>query len=281
MTESKYYYSGANGIKTGHHNKAGRCVVASASRSGVDLLAVVMDCATEQRQWADAHKLFDYGFSQYAPYSMAEILNRMQAEVCDVTIDNASENDANGGRMLLRYGTVTNGDVSRMVQRNSDAAMQRVFEDVRSTLNIEWDRELVAPIEAGEKLGTASFTAPGGETVTAELVASRSVEPRPTPTPSPTPKPSKAPKKKENKSEKQEDELQIDEVEPSNPRNDALMRLIVMLLILALLLAAGLLIYTHRRKERMKREAARKRALQRRRQAEIKRQRLGQTERDR
>ena len=264
LTESKYYYNGANGIKTGHHSKAGRCVVASASRNGVNLLAVVMDCATEERQWADAHKLFDYGFSQYVPYSMAEILNRMQSEICNVTIDNAIETDVNGGRMLLGYGSIASGDVRRMVQRNSDAAMQRVFEDVRASLSYDWKRELVAPVEAGESLGTVSFTAPTGETVTAELLASRSIEAKPEPTPSPTPTPAPKPTAKHNV---RADTDAGAESGAESDHNAILVRIILLLLVLAVLLLIGLLLYAHKRKERMKREAARKRAINRRKQA--------------
>ena len=55
-------YPGADGIKNGFTSPAGNCLVASATRHGMRLIAVVMDCpgATEE-----VKELFDYGFSSY------------------------------------------------------------------------------------------------------------------------------------------------------------------------------------------------------------------------
>ena len=186
VPESKYYYPGANGIKTGHHNQAGWCVVASATRSDVRLMAVILNCATEDKKWQGAKKLFNYGYTQYAQYSMAELLNQMQTELCTVKIENAAEDDPNGDTMLLRYTNLNGGDIRRMIQRNSEKAMQLAQEDIRKTLNIQWNRELVAPVTAGEVLGTLSFTAPDGSPVSADLIATRDVAAKPEPTPTPT-----------------------------------------------------------------------------------------------
>lgn len=186
VPESDYYYAGANGIKTGHHGKAGRCVVASAERSGVNLLAVVMHCATEAQQFDDAKKLFDYGFSQYSAYSMEQLLNLMQAEICTVQLDNAALDDPDGGRLTLRLENIVGGDSTRMIQRNSQRAMSLALDDIRSTLNIHWNRDCVAPVTAGETLGTLTFTASDGTTVSADLAASRDVAAKPEDTPVPT-----------------------------------------------------------------------------------------------
>jgi D-alanyl-D-alanine carboxypeptidase (penicillin-binding protein 5/6) len=53
-------YAGANGIKTGYTNKAGPCLVASATRGGVSLIAVVLD---SPNMYADATRLLDFGFA--------------------------------------------------------------------------------------------------------------------------------------------------------------------------------------------------------------------------
>lgn len=54
-------YPGANGVKTGFTNDAGLCVVASAKRNGVQLVAVVLN---SEDRWEDATKLLDYGFQK-------------------------------------------------------------------------------------------------------------------------------------------------------------------------------------------------------------------------
>ena len=264
IPESKYYYPGADGVKTGHHTQAGWCVVASATRSDVRLMAVVLDCSTEEKKWADAKKLFNYGFTQYAQYSMTELLNQMQTEICTVRLDNVAEDDPNGDSMMLRYANINGGDIQRMIQRNSEKAMQLAQEDIRRTLNIEWKRELAAPVTAGEVLGSVSFTAPNGAPVSADLIATRSVEAKPEPTPSPTP--TAAPKLAgaPTQSAGQREETAVVERPAANPRNTGVLRTLLIIVILALLAIVGLLIFAHRRRERRRRAMLRRRARRRR-----------------
>ncbi len=56
-------YRGADGVKTGWTTEAGHCLVASASRGGVSLIAVVLHSADEFR---DARRLLDLGFRRAA-----------------------------------------------------------------------------------------------------------------------------------------------------------------------------------------------------------------------
>jgi serine-type D-Ala-D-Ala carboxypeptidase (penicillin-binding protein 5/6) len=53
-------YPGANGVKTGYTHKAGPCLVASATRGGTTLIAVVLDSPD---MYADAKRLLDLGFA--------------------------------------------------------------------------------------------------------------------------------------------------------------------------------------------------------------------------
>ena len=52
-------YPGATGVKTGYTHKAGPCVVVSATRGGVSLIAVVLD---SNDMYTDAKRLLDFGF---------------------------------------------------------------------------------------------------------------------------------------------------------------------------------------------------------------------------
>ena len=54
-----WIYQGANGVKTGYTDAAGRCVVTAAERDGVQLIAVVLDGAY---MWNDSIAMLDYGF---------------------------------------------------------------------------------------------------------------------------------------------------------------------------------------------------------------------------
>jgi D-alanyl-D-alanine carboxypeptidase (penicillin-binding protein 5/6) len=53
-------YPGATGVKTGYTHKAGPCLVASATRGGVSLIAVVLDSPD---MYSDTKRLLDFGFA--------------------------------------------------------------------------------------------------------------------------------------------------------------------------------------------------------------------------
>src|SRR5207253_10024476 len=53
-------YPGTNGVKTGYTHKAGPCLVASATRGGVSLIAVVLDSSN---MYGEATRLLDLGFA--------------------------------------------------------------------------------------------------------------------------------------------------------------------------------------------------------------------------
>jgi serine-type D-Ala-D-Ala carboxypeptidase (penicillin-binding protein 5/6) len=52
-------YPGADGVKTGYTHKSGPCLVASATRGGVSLIAVVLDSPD---MYTDAKRLLNFGF---------------------------------------------------------------------------------------------------------------------------------------------------------------------------------------------------------------------------
>lgn len=55
-------YAAADGVKTGTTGQAGNCLVATATRDGQQLIAVVMNAGD---RWTDSTKLLDWGFTQY------------------------------------------------------------------------------------------------------------------------------------------------------------------------------------------------------------------------
>jgi len=57
-----WLYPGADGVKTGWTTEAGRCLVASASRNGLRLAAVLLDAP---QMWTDAAELLDWGFGAF------------------------------------------------------------------------------------------------------------------------------------------------------------------------------------------------------------------------
>mgnify|MGYP001218531322 FL=1 len=51
-----------DGIKTGHTSDAGYCLVASAKRGDMRLIAIVLNSASEKTRLQDSRRLLDYGF---------------------------------------------------------------------------------------------------------------------------------------------------------------------------------------------------------------------------
>lgn len=55
-------YDGGDGVKIGYTTQAGRCLVSSATRNGIQLIAVVLN---DYSWFDDCYDLFDYGFDNY------------------------------------------------------------------------------------------------------------------------------------------------------------------------------------------------------------------------
>lgn len=62
--KSKYYYSKATGVKTGHTAAAGYPFVGAATHEGRSLIAVVLGCDTSADRFQDARRLFEKAFSE-------------------------------------------------------------------------------------------------------------------------------------------------------------------------------------------------------------------------
>ena len=59
--DSSFYYEGADGIKTGFTNEAGRCLISSATVDGETIISIIFK-STEEAIWQDSVRLLDYGF---------------------------------------------------------------------------------------------------------------------------------------------------------------------------------------------------------------------------
>lgn len=60
---SEYYYPFATGMKTGTTKNAGKCLIASANKNGKTVIAIVMDCKTEEQRYSFAIHLFNKAFN--------------------------------------------------------------------------------------------------------------------------------------------------------------------------------------------------------------------------
>ena len=176
----KYYYPYCNGIKTGHHAKAGWCFVGSAERDGMRLICVVLNCAGEMDKWVDAARLFEYGFTRYREMPASELLERAAGAFNTVEIEGAAPGD---GELLLNLYDIDDGGATMRVIEGSEASLNRCADALAQSAEITWNRELTAPVAAGEILGNIHCATPDGGEVKAILFASRDVPTAPTQAP--------------------------------------------------------------------------------------------------
>ncbi len=146
-------YEGADGIKTGWTNKAGYCVVASATRGDVGLVAVVLGARDENERFDEARTLLDWGFEHYAVREVA-----------------AAETTA----ALIPVTDYLDRRVAAVVAEDSLVPVFDLEGEVTST--IDFVREVEAPVVAGQRLGT--LTVVQGDRLLAQvpLVSANAIE---------------------------------------------------------------------------------------------------------
>ena len=72
------YYEGTVGVKTGFTKKAGRCLVSSAKRNGVQLICVTLDCPND---WSTHENLYNRYFGEIAVEDLAQGLPPLHIKV--------------------------------------------------------------------------------------------------------------------------------------------------------------------------------------------------------
>lgn len=141
-------YPYCTGIKTGFTGKAGRCLVSSAEKDGVRLVAVTLN---DPDDWNDHEALFDYGFSSLKNVSIDDSGLQMEENVV-------------GGLQTTLPVTGTKG---AGVVVKADAELKRT---------VELPRFVYAPVRAGEVLGNVRYDCGGKTVARTQILAARDVE---------------------------------------------------------------------------------------------------------
>ncbi|MBQ7455010.1 MAG: D-alanyl-D-alanine carboxypeptidase [Clostridia bacterium] len=168
--EAAEYYPWANGVKTGHTEKAGYCFVGSAEKDGLRLISVVFRCSSYAACWRDTKRLMEYGFSQYVSTTVPALC---AAHPVTVEITWCDADDPCHGLLELTPVKADGGaDDVLIVPRSELDGLTAHFTEL---VNISYVRELVAPVAAGEVMAILTYEPETGEPVEYEMVASRSV----------------------------------------------------------------------------------------------------------
>ncbi len=147
------FYEGCTGLKTGTTSKAGYCLSATAKKNGMELVAVVMDGQTSGDRFEGAKKLLNYGFANYTFSSLEADLG----ENTSVAVKNGTE-----GTVVVRAG------------EKLDLLLKR-SENGKITQEIDLEPEIIAPVKAGQKVGTVSFWLDGKELGSVDIVTENEV----------------------------------------------------------------------------------------------------------
>ena len=157
MRYAHYYYDYATGIKTGSTTEAGTCLVSSAEKNGTSVIAVVFKASDVSVSHNESKELLEYGLTAFSVQRLAkrddifgEIKVKQAADGTDHIILSAENN------------------VEALFPKDGDSSLVQVVTDI--------DEVAYAPIEYGQKLGTATFIYKGNKVGEVNLVSTVKIE---------------------------------------------------------------------------------------------------------
>ncbi len=143
-----------DGLKTGHTNEAGYCLVASAVRDGMRLISVVMGTKSEEARARETLKLLNYGFRYYETHKLYAAGEKL--------LDSklwAGEAD------LLPLGLAK--EIVVTIPRGQKGALEA---------SVDVDKVIKAPVQTGDELGQLKVKLGDTLLVDEPVVALQSVE---------------------------------------------------------------------------------------------------------
>jgi len=143
-----------DGLKTGHTEAAGYCLVASAERRGMRLISVVMGTNSTQTRKNETRSLLNYGFRFYETSTVFESMTELEKP----RIWKGREDHVAVGLLEETVLTLPRGKQKHLVT------------------SVEVDEELVAPIAAGDAVGTVTLSLDGETVFRGPVVALQAVE---------------------------------------------------------------------------------------------------------
>ncbi|MDP3704290.1 MAG: D-alanyl-D-alanine carboxypeptidase family protein [Legionellaceae bacterium] len=120
-----------DGIKTGHTNDAGFCLVSSAKRGDMRLLAVVLNAPTDTARADDSERLLNYGFRFFETHQ----LYKANQPISQIRLYKGKTNKIAVGVLSNDFITIPSGQYQRL------------------TINTKIPAFIEAPIRRGQKVG--------------------------------------------------------------------------------------------------------------------------------
>ncbi len=138
-----------DGVKTGHTEAAGYCLVSSAKRDNRRLIGVVLGAATDSARAAESQKLLNYGFQNFDTVRLYEA----QQAATTPRVWKGTLNQVKAGFAQGLYITVPKGQAANLKAK------------------IESQQPLLAPLRTGQTIGTLKLELNGKPYHTQAVVA--------------------------------------------------------------------------------------------------------------
>lgn len=144
-----------DGLKTGHTEEAGYCLVASAKRDNMRLISVVMGTKSEEARAAESQKLLSYGFRYFETRSLYR------------------------GGETISNSRVWSGQAKEVALGVADSVKLTLPRGRQDDMQIQMQvNEIIkAPLEAGQVLGSLIVTLDEEQVAEVPIVALHAVEP--------------------------------------------------------------------------------------------------------
>jgi len=143
-----------DGVKTGHTDSAGFCLISSAQRNDMRLIAVVAGSESENERLTASQRLLEYGFRFYATQKLVS----QEIKVTTAKVWGGKTNEVALGSTEDIYLTLPRSE----------------FKNIKA--NYQFNNNLQAPIEVGQMIGSIEFTSNDRVVLSAPLVAIETVE---------------------------------------------------------------------------------------------------------
>jgi len=138
-----------DGVKTGHTEAAGWCLIASAQRGDRRVLAVVLGAASDAARAAEAQKLLNWGFQAFDTVQ----LYQSGKQVTTLRVWKGAASEVPAGFLADRYLTLPKGKSDKL------------------TLTMQADEPLVAPVARAQRVGTVKVALEGRPVAEFPLIA--------------------------------------------------------------------------------------------------------------
>lgn len=147
-------YNGCTGLKTGSTSLALYNLSASASRDGMNLIAVVMKAPTSKLRFKNASTLLDYGFSNFEYKKLISEGNPVKT----VKVNKGTQDSINA---------ISQNDVGVLISKGKDMNIEQ---------NIKLDDIISAPISQGQQIGQIEYSLNGNIIGECDLISDAYVE---------------------------------------------------------------------------------------------------------